>query len=153
VIFYYSCILKYLNYVADSNSIRKLSTDTFERPKLGVVPGFRFTREIVETETLLNQNYGMKTAQLPLKMNDQNSVYVVQDSDNYTKMFVQGTSKFSRGLTVYYPLSLDTILVDAYLLSHLYNVPPGAVGGTKELKKSFMQSYEDVVQRERSYLR
>lgn len=139
--------LNYLRFVIDATDMRRLSSTEFEVPRRGNSPGFKMNRDLLVSANQVERNLGAKLSKLPLKSLEGDIPFTVQDSYEFSKVLGQNTSKQSRMITAYYPISDSSFLVDSYILSHLYNVPPGFMGGTKRLKEDFLKAVEGSIQR------
>lgn len=142
--------LDYLRLSLDSKDIRRLSATMFEVPKKGAGPGFRIDRELLLSRQEVEREYGADLSELPLRSSDSDLPFLVQNSDQFTKVLGQDSSKDARLISAHHDLG-SGFIVEAYTLSHLYNVPPGFMGGTKRLKDDFLKSVEASIQRGQSY--
>jgi hypothetical protein len=142
--------LDYLRLTLDSKDIRRLSDTVFEVSPRGMVPGFRMDRELLLSREEVERKYGADLSLLTLRSLDSDLPFLVQNSDHFTKVLGQDASKDARLISAHYDLG-SGFMVESYTLSHIYNVPPGFLGGTKRLKADFLKSVEASIQRAQSY--
>jgi hypothetical protein len=142
--------LDYLRLSLDTKDIRRLSDTIFEVPPRGTVPGFRMDRELLSSREEVERKYGADLSLLTLRSLDSDLPFLVQNLDQFTKVLGLDSSKDARLISAHYDLG-SGFMVESYTLSHLYNVPPRLVGGTKRLKDDFLKSVEAGIQRAQSY--
>jgi hypothetical protein len=143
--------VRYLETVIGRQGVRKLSSGVFQVPNASFAPGYKIEQSLYATSAELKAAKKIDVALLPFAKNLGEPIALLQDSSDFGTILGSKTSRDGRLMNFYYEVSPGVFLIENVTLSHLYNVPPGLLGGTARLKKDYLKAIEESVPRVQGY--